>query len=126
MSTPTLDLPLGLRTSIESGNAVLFLGAGTGYNATDEHGGPAPDGGQLALDLASNFGVDTSSSPGLSKVAQVVELRKGRAELQSFLAKRLGSLEPDEHMRALFEHRWAAIFTTNYDRVIERAYELDI
>lgn len=27
-------------------------------------------------------------------------------------------------MQALLQNRWAAIFTTNYDRVIERAYEL--
>jgi len=51
-------------------------------------------------------------------------LRKGRAELQGFLTKRLGALELDAHVQALLRQGWAAIFTTNYDRVIERAYEL--
>jgi tetratricopeptide (TPR) repeat protein len=117
-------LPLGLRTALESGNAVLFVGAGIGAHVANPSGAPAPDAAGLAKELASRFGIDAGAAPDLAKVSQIVELRKGRAELQTFLTKRLADLEPDETLKWLFSRRWAAIFTTNYDRVIERAYEL--
>jgi len=119
-----LDLPLGLRTAVQSGTAVLFIGSGIGYEALDENGNFAPDAATLAVELADRFGIAHEGTPELAQIAQIVELRKGRAELQTFLAKRLYGLEPTEHVLSLLSHRWGAIFTTNYDRVIERAYEL--
>jgi tetratricopeptide (TPR) repeat protein len=119
-----LNIPLGLRTALESGNCVLFLGAGIGEHARAADGKPAPDAPALAKDLAAEFSVEADDVSDLSRVAGIVELRRGRPELQGFLAKRLANLEPDDTLRWLFTIRWAAIFTTNYDRVIERAYEL--
>jgi tetratricopeptide (TPR) repeat protein len=122
----TDDLPLPLRTAIESGNCVLFLGAGIGAHARDAEGNPAPDATTLARELAAHFSIEAEGEdqPDLAKIAQIVELRKGRAELQAFLAERLASLQPDETLRWLFTLTWKAIFTTNYDRLIERSYEL--
>src|SRR6202035_4114809 len=83
----------------------------------------APDGGTLAKELAAHFGIDVSDAPDLAKVAQIVEIRKGgRAELETFIKRRLTDLEPDEIFSWLTTIRWRAIFTTNYDGVIERAY----
>jgi SIR2-like domain len=117
-------IPLGLRSIIDSGNGVLFLGAGIGAHALDAEGQPAPDGLQLARELADQFSIPIGESADLAKVAQIVELRKGRAELQAFMTKRLAGLEPDDTLRWLFSRRWSAIYTTNYDNVIERGYEL--
>ena len=122
VSVAGMDLPLGLRTAIQSGRAVLFVGSGIGYEAQDQKGDCAPDGRGLAAELAAKFGIHDASDD-LAEVAGIVELRKGRAELVAFLAKRLADLEPSEHVLSLLSHRWGAIFTTNYDRVIERAYE---
>jgi tetratricopeptide (TPR) repeat protein len=118
------DMPLGLRTAIESGECVLFLGAGIGHNAVDENGNKAPTGGQLATELAQHFKIDAGGSEDLATIAQIVELRKGRVELEKFLAKRFAHLEPDENLRWLFSLTWKAIFTTNYDALIQRSYEL--
>ena len=119
-----LELPLGLRTAMESGNCVLFLGSGLGEHIRDAEGNPAPDRVTLARELAEEFSIDTSSEPNLSQVASVIELRRGRPDLKAFLQKRLAGLIPDETLQWLFSIRWSAIFTTNYDEVIERAYEL--
>src|SRR5262249_44359854 len=37
----------------------------------------------------------------------------------------LANLEPDSFFQWLTTFKWRAIFTTNYDRAIERAYELN-
>lgn len=120
-----VDVPLPLRTAIESGRCVLFVGAGIGTEAADPQGRPAPTGEQLAKELAEHFQIEGATGTPLSKVAQVVELRKGRQELQAFLAARLANLTPNDKARWLFSLPWKAIFTTNYDHLIERAYELN-
>ena len=111
---------------MESGECVLFLGAGIGGHLTDEQGRTAPSGADLAVELAKHFSVDTEGSSDLAKISQVVEIRKkGRQELHSFLQKRLASLTPDKDLQWLLARPWKAIFTTNYDYGIERAYELN-
>src|SRR5260221_4235798 len=118
-------LPLGLRNALESGQCVLFVGSGVGACARDRDGKPAPTGKQLAQDLAMQFGLETVGTPDLPTIAQVIEIRRGRKELEAYLTKRLTGLEPDEHLRWLFSLRWKAIFTTNYDSLIQRTYELN-
>ena len=119
-----LSLPLPLRSALESGRCVLFVGSGVGGNAARADGTSAPVGRALAEELAARFGVDAGSDPQLTTVAEVVAIRRGRAELDGFLSERLADLEPDEHLRWIASIRWAAIFTTNYDDLIERAYDL--
>lgn len=116
-------IPARLLAALESGRCVLFLGAGAGAYALDSAGGPAPDGGQLARDIASHFGIDAGDEPDLSLVAQVASLRHGRKDLDSYLSKRLAGLRPTGPLMWIPTRRWAAIFTTNYDDAVERAYE---
>lgn len=123
--TTRMDLPLALRTGLETGNLVLFVGAGVGHNLTDSANNNAPDAGQLAAEMAAHFKIDAGAKPELSKVSKIVEIRKGRAELDAYVIKRLSDLHPDAAFRWLFTRRWRAIFTTNYDAAIERAYELN-
>ncbi len=115
---------MGLLSALESGNCVLFLGAGAGYHAFYSDGRNAPDGATLATELAKHFRIDIGDERDLAKVAQVAEIRKGRPEVVAFLEKQLSGLEPDEHLRWLLSRTWRAIFTTNYDSVIERGYEM--
>jgi hypothetical protein len=117
------DIPLGLKTALESGECVLFIGAGIGGHLKTRDGDPAPRADQLAKELISHFRLDVDSTD-LAKVSRLVELRKSRADLESFVSKRLAIVEPDESFRWIATMRWSAIFTTNYDNGIERAYEL--
>lgn len=115
-------LPLGLRQALESGDCVLFIGAGVGGNFHRPDGTTAPDGETLAKELCARFDIAPESSD-LAKVAQLVEIRKNRSDLESFLKKRLADLEPDDSVKWLTTFRWRAIYTTNYDYGIVRAYE---
>jgi tetratricopeptide (TPR) repeat protein len=120
MSNP---LALGLRQALESGDCVLFVGAGVGQHYVSKDGSSAPDGVTLAEELADHFGVEGGDSPDLAKVAQIIEIRKkGRTELETFIKRRLTDLEPDGIFCWLTTLRWKAIFTTNYDGAIERSF----
>jgi len=119
-----VSLPLGLRQALESGDCVLFVGAGVGEYLHAQDGTPAPTGPELAIELAARFLPDHPDLDDLSTAAQLVEIRKGRAELEAFLKRRLSSLDPTDPLRFLATLRWRSIFTTNYDNGLERAYEL--
>jgi len=119
-----MQLPLGLVTALESGECVLFLGSGVGHNMLRSDGIHMPDGQDLAESLAARFSLDAGEAPDLAQVAQIVELRHDRARLVGHLDRELSDFEPDENLRWLASLTWRAIFTTNYDRGIERAYEL--
>jgi tetratricopeptide (TPR) repeat protein len=119
------SIPLGLQQALESGECVLFIGSGIGQYVIGPDKKPGPDGYTLAKELANHYEIDVSGEYDLSKIAEIIELRKGRTELEVFLKQKLANLEPDHTLRWLFSLRWKAIFTTNYDRVIERAYELN-
>jgi tetratricopeptide (TPR) repeat protein len=120
-----VDLPLALTTALESGNCVLFIGAGVGRQATLPNGDPSPTAFELAEQLAKKYNIEAGPNPDLAKVAQVVQVRKGRKELIAQIDAALADLEPDEHLRWLFSLTWRAIYTTNYDALIERCYELN-
>ena len=109
---------------LESGDCVLFIGAGVGAHLKRPDGSSAPDSQTLAKDLATHAGINTSSSD-LAKVAEIFEIRKGRGQLESFVKRSLADLTPDETLMWLTTFRWRAIFTTNYDTGIERAYEMN-
>jgi len=115
------DIPLGLRQALEAGDCVLFVGAGIGSHLSSD-GKCAPDGRTLARELAAEFKIDVGDSPDLAKVSQIVEIRTGRTELETYIKKRLCNLEPDETLGWIGTIPWRAIFTTNYDGTIEKLY----
>lgn len=86
-----MDLPMGLTSALESGNCVLFVGSGSGFNAAAPDGQPAPTGSALAERIAKRFGIDTGPAPELAAVSQVAEQRRGRSELISCVDRELVS-----------------------------------
>lgn len=118
------ELPLGLKHALEAGECVLFIGSGAGRYLKKPDGSEAPDGETLAKELASHFNIDPQEEYDLAKISKIAEIRKGHRELMAFLRHRLSDLQPDPTMQWLCSIRWRAIFTTNYDRGIQRAYEL--
>lgn len=116
---------MALRQAIEKGECVLFLGAGMGHYYKDSKGNPLPDAQGLADELVAHFSKHNIPKGDLPRVAQLVELRASRGELDAFVKNRFANLQPDEHVRWLTTFRWQAIYTTNYDMGFEKAYELN-
>jgi tetratricopeptide (TPR) repeat protein len=119
-----MDLPLGLSSALETGSAVLFLGAGIGHYMTNAEGETMPDGHQLAKLLASKLGLEIEESAPLAKVAQFAEIRVGRNRTVRAIRDLLNGYQPNQDFRWLMSLTWKAIFTTNYDDGIERCYQL--
>jgi tetratricopeptide (TPR) repeat protein len=115
-----VDIPLGMRQALESGDCVLFVGAGVGAHLKVA-GAPIPDARTLAAELATEFKI-VGAATDLAKISQLVEIRKGRTELETYIKKRICNPDPDETLRWISTVRWRAIFTTNYDNGIEQAY----
>lgn len=116
--------PLALQQAIESGDCILFVGAGIGANLIDASGKSAPMARDLAQEMAEHFGIETDGNHSLASIAEVVEIQHKRPNLISFVRRRLSGLQPDESVKWLATQRWKAIYTTNYDQCIEKAYEL--
>lgn len=119
-----VNIPLGLRNSIETQNCVLFVGAGVGCHYKSTSGGCAPTGSELCKLLCDKFQIPYQPHYQLSQIAEFVEIKKGRKELEAFISSTLNALEPDETFRWITSVRWKSIYTTNYDNCIERTYQL--
>ena len=70
------NLPFDLRQAIESGDCVLFVGGGIGGSLFDKDGKPLPYASKLATEMADFFGIDAEGSTDLTKISQLVEIRK--------------------------------------------------
>ncbi len=95
----------------------LFLGAGASMASG------APSGKELARKLIGALDPDSGLPGELMDIASVLELRRGRPELIEALRGLLQPLRPAGGMEALPAFDWSAIYTTNYDYLVERSYE---
>jgi tetratricopeptide (TPR) repeat protein len=119
-----MPIPFNLQQALETGTAILFVGAGMGHNMIDEEGNTIPDGAKLAERIADYFSVPVDDKYDLERISQyVVAMKKGKSELISFVKSCLSIVYPDEFMSWIPTIRWKAIFTTNYDNCIEKAYD---
>lgn len=119
-----IEFPFGLRQALESGNCVLFLGAGMGHYMKDANGDSAPDGKSLAKELFDYFKIEVEATDDLAKVSQYIQIKKGsRIELETYIRQRFSNMNPDEHFKWLSTIKWKAIYTTNYDNCIQKAYD---
>lgn len=122
---PDLNLPAPLiKDSLESGLVIPFLGAGASVGATEGQG--LPTAGALARALALKTRFPEGQAPDLATVAQWYEVVAGRRplyrELREVFARR-------RHPPTAL-HRYLAsidapllIVTTNYDDLVEQAFE---
>jgi len=119
-----MDIPLSLKSAIESGNCVLFIGAGAGAYFLDENDQPAPTASELSEALGAEFGITVpEGGVPLSKISQLVEIRNTRKALDSFVKSIFMGRTPSDVLDWIPRQRWRGIFTTNYDDAIEQAYK---
>jgi len=114
-----MKMPEELYKYIILGNCVLFVGAGASIEAG------APSAQEMARELSKKYLQGKHQEEPLSKIASYIDAKPGlgRRLVIDYLINRLSPLKPSKAHLLLPKHRWSAIYTTNYDTLIEQAYE---
>ena len=120
-----LDLSPHLLDQIREGKAILFLGAGASYGCKSADGKTfALTGQQLGKALSDKFLGGQKADQPLSKIADFATSEASVLDVQLFIRSLFESIDPLPFHSILTQFKWKAIVTTNYDRVIEKAYEV--
>ncbi|SHH08209.1 SIR2 family NAD-dependent protein deacylase [Pollutimonas bauzanensis] len=115
-------IPGPIKTAIESGNAILFLGAGASFDALVEGKETRIYATTLRDMLADKFLGGAHKNKNLLTVADYARNEASLAKVQSFVRDTFLPLSPAPFHLKIPKFRWKAIVTTNYDLIIERAY----
>lgn len=105
---------------VEKGKSLLFLGAGASHEAN------GPSGKALTLSVKEKF---SNIDQGLNDLIEVCQDLLDtppytRNDLEEFVRSKLGSLQPTPAHMLLTKFDWPAIFTTNFDDLIELSYRV--
>jgi len=118
-----IEIPAALIEAVKNSRVIPFLGAGASKEATNSNGNRPPDANQLRDILAQRFFGKPIPNRDLMTVAEMA-IRNGAGQSLVFeeVRKVLTSFQSDGAHRALAEYCWRMIATTNYDLLIEDAY----
>lgn len=116
-----------LAEQLTLGNVVLFAGAGLSFNARSRDGGSNRMLGwrRLARKLRDELGESLHEEPDALKIADYFEAKYGRKALVDAV---MDAVRDHDHIpgpvhRRLVELNFKEIITTNFDTLIERAFE---
>lgn len=118
------SIPPYIQERIARGDAVLFLGAGASYSCkSSKDGSDCPGGAELGRILSKEFLGGQRSTEKLARIADLSISEAGLAAVQRKIADVFEPIEPAPFHLLIPKFRWKAIVTTNYDRVVEKAYQ---
>jgi len=112
-----------LAGQIKDGKVILFLGAGASYDAVDAHGVRPPLGPKLGEMLADKFLGGKYRDYPLDQIGEYAISQSNLNSVQYYIRDIFEKFQPTDAHRLVSTFRWKSIVTTNYDLVIERAYE---
>jgi SIR2-like domain len=118
-----MNIPDYLLQQIRAGNAVLFLGAGATKGAVSptEPKTP-PDGPGLGKLLSARFLGGKEAEKSLAQIAEYCFAVSDLRTVQSYVAEIFDAFEPAGFHKLVADFNWAALATTNYDQVLQKAY----
>ena len=117
------DLPPALISAIREQRAVLFLGAGASYGALHPKGEQVPLGDRLRDSICEKFFDGKLKHLQLTAVAAMAAQEAGLTHLQKYIREVFYEFQPADFHQLIPTFRWRAIATTNFDLLVERAYE---
>ena len=115
-STLPIDIQVLCRR-LNPSDTILVFGSGSSFPS----GGPI--GSELSAAIAKKFDIENGGSLSLADAATIAEKKTDRRTLVDFLRSKLEHLSPSKGIINLPMFDWAGIYTTNFDKIIERAYE---
>jgi len=118
-----MNLPSHLLNEIKRGQVVLFLGSGATIGSSHPKNHWPPVGPKLAELLAAEFLGGKMADQPLAMVSELSIANSDQITVQAFIRDLFKDFSPADFHLKLPTFRWRAIFTTNYDLVIEEAYK---
>jgi tetratricopeptide (TPR) repeat protein len=113
----------GLLEAISARRAVLFLGAGASLGAKRANGTLIPDAAGLGTLLSKNFLNPAYDNADFKTIYDFSCSARSILDVQDFIHQTLIGCHPAPFHRLIPTFAWAGVATTNYDLVLERAYE---
>lgn len=104
-----------------SGNAILFLGSGASVGAINQNNETFPVGKELANRLYSGID-DLNQAAEFFCEDKENENKDGQQELIEFLKRQFRAKNISEYQKLIPSIPWKRIYTTNYDNIVEKAY----
>ncbi len=118
-----MELPKILVRQVQEGRVVLCCGAGASVGAQLPDGSEPPLGDALRDRIGREFLDIETSNESLSWVAELAISEANLFDVQDFIADQFRNICPADFHLLIPTFRWRGIATTNYDRLIETAYE---
>lgn len=118
-----MNLPHPLIERVKSGRVVLFLGSGALFGAKLPGDNEIPLGNDLRDILNRRFLNGEFSGESLAVVSEMAISAYSLVEIQTYIAEYFSGIVPASYHLELPKYKWASIFTTNYDRLVEVCYE---
>lgn len=115
-------IPHHLLEQIKAGNVVLFLGAGASYGSKNKSGDVIPNGKVLSDLIARKFLGSEYVGKDLAYNAELAISESSLFDLQKFVSDIFKEFEPQPYHIKIPSFVWKAIFSTNYDLIIEKSY----
>lgn len=118
-----MQVPHHLVEQIRAGKVVLFLGAGASRGAKSPQAPiDPPPGKELGRLLWKKFLGDAPEDKSLMVIGEYCITETDLRTVQQYIAEIFGRFVPSSTQKAISDFKWAALVTTNYDQIIERAY----
>ena len=118
-----MELPSILINQIKEKNVVLFLGSGASVGSIHPDGKMIPTGKELSRSIAQKFLGGGFEDRSLAEIGELAVSETDLFTVQEFIASLYYEFQPASFHKIIPTFAWAAIVTTNYDLIIERAYD---
>lgn len=118
-----LNLPPALVAAVQEQRAVLFLGSGASHGAIHPKGKAIPLGESLRDIICDKYFQGELKDKPLTAVAAMAASEVGLSHFQKFIREIFVDYNPADFHLLIPTFRWRALATTNFDLIIERAYE---
>jgi tetratricopeptide (TPR) repeat protein len=118
-----MEIPKPLIEQIRLGHVILFLGAGASFGASHPQNNKIPLGNALRDILAEKYLSSEYKNHSLAQVAELAISETNLFEVQEFIAELFSKFSPNNHQKLIPLFSWKCIATTNYDLIVEKAYE---
>ena len=118
-----IEIPNNLISAITSESAVLFLGAGASCGARHPNNDHIPSSDALKRALSEEFLEGKLQNRPLPYVADMSINETDLSTVQLFLYNIFEPFGPAAHHLIIPRFAWHAIVTTNYDLIVEKAYQ---